>query len=65
MSRCSSTARTAQFEIIQGDEKQPFRFREHRPEDLLTRLGGVAYEPSAACPMWLAFLRAASWSGSR
>lgn len=28
-------------------------FREHRKEDLLTKLSGVRYDPGAQCPLWL------------
>jgi putative DNA primase/helicase len=31
--------------------------REHRREDLLTRMTSVVYDPNAACPTWAAFLR--------
>ncbi|MBA7532850.1 hypothetical protein ES705_25080 [subsurface metagenome] len=31
-------------------------FREHRPEDMLTKIARVNYEPGADCPKWLAFL---------
>ena len=30
--------------------------REHRPEDLITKLAPVTYDLKAACPRWLAFL---------
>jgi putative DNA primase/helicase len=30
--------------------------REHRPEDLITRLVPVAYDPDATCPTWQRFL---------
>ena len=32
------------------------QLRDHRREDLLTKLSGVAYDPAADCPLWLAFL---------
>jgi putative DNA primase/helicase len=32
------------------------RLRDHRREDLITRLSPVAYDPAAACPLWLRFL---------
>ena len=31
-------------------------FREHRPEDMLTKIANVNYNPEAGCPKWLAFL---------
>ena len=31
-------------------------FREHRREDLLTKMSGVDYDQNAACPAWLAHL---------
>ena len=34
----------------------PFSFHEHDPDQLLTMRGGVAYDPTAACPLWDAFL---------
>jgi len=30
--------------------------RPHRREDLITQVAGTAYDPSAECPQWLAFL---------
>jgi putative DNA primase/helicase len=30
--------------------------RAHRPEDLLTKLAPVAYDPDATCPTWMSFL---------
>lgn len=30
--------------------------RPHRPEDLLTRIGGCAYDPLATCPRWESFI---------
>jgi putative DNA primase/helicase len=38
-------------------ELDTLTFREHRKEDLLTRVAGVAYDPAAACPLWDAHLR--------
>ncbi len=31
-------------------------FRNHKPEDMLTKIARVNYEPGAGCPKWLAFL---------
>ena len=31
-------------------------FREHRPEDMLTKTAAVVYDPEAACPQWIAHL---------
>jgi putative DNA primase/helicase len=39
--------------IEKGDQ---FRFREHSPDDLLTRQVSVAYRPEAHCPVFLAAL---------
>jgi len=33
-------------------ELDTLRFREHRKEDLITKIAGVAYDPSATCPLW-------------
>lgn len=33
------------------------RFREHRPEELLTKVAGPEYQASAQCPRWEKFLR--------
>jgi putative DNA primase/helicase len=33
--------------------------RAHDPKDLLTKISPVAFDPQAACPKWLAFLRTA------
>jgi len=30
--------------------------REHKAEDMLTKIANVSYEPGAVCPKWLAFL---------
>ena len=32
------------------------RIRSHNPADMITKLAPVAYDPSACCPNWLAFL---------
>jgi len=32
------------------------QMREHRPEDYLTKLAPVSYNPEAKCPLWLKFL---------
>jgi putative DNA primase/helicase len=37
-------------------ELNTMAFREHRPEDLLTKTAAVSYDPAAACPQWLAHL---------
>ena len=31
-------------------------FREHRREDLLTKIAGVRYDPTAKCPLWIEHL---------
>ncbi|WP_083838494.1 DNA primase family protein [Solidesulfovibrio carbinoliphilus] len=31
-------------------------FRSHAREDMLTKVAGVAYDPTSTCPLWLAFL---------
>jgi putative DNA primase/helicase len=33
-----------------------FKLREHRPEDLITRVLPAAYDPAAPCPRWRQFL---------
>lgn len=38
-------------------ELDTLTFREHRKEDQLTKVAGVAYDPAAACPLWDAHLR--------
>ena len=38
-------------------ELQSFRFREHRSEELLTKLAGTKYSSGAKCPLWNKFLR--------
>jgi len=32
-------------------------FREHRQEDLITKIANVEYDPKADCPMWKKFIR--------
>ena len=32
------------------------QFQEHRPEDFLTMVSGVTYDPTATCPRWLTFI---------
>lgn len=36
---------------------ETFEFREHRREDLLTKIAGVRYDPDATCPLWLEHLK--------
>ena len=31
-------------------------FREHRPDDFLTMVSGIAYDPNAVCPRWNSFI---------
>ena len=46
------------FNLTNGTlELDTLTFREHRKEDLLTKVAGVAYDPAAACPQWDAHLR--------
>lgn len=35
---------------------QTMEFREHRPDDFLTVVSGIAYDPNAACPRWNSFI---------
>lgn len=35
---------------------QTMEFYEHRPEDFLTMVSGIAYDPDAACPRWCSFI---------
>ncbi len=37
-------------------ELDTMTFREHRPEDMLTKKAAVTYDPEATCPQWLAHL---------
>jgi P4 family phage/plasmid primase-like protien len=37
-------------------ELDTMTFRNHRPQDLLTKTAAVVYDPTAACPQWLAHL---------
>lgn len=37
-------------------EGRAMGLREHRREDLITRIGGTSYDSGAWCPLWLAFL---------
>lgn len=32
------------------------QFQEHKPEDFLTMVSGVTYDPDASCPRWLTFI---------
>jgi len=32
-------------------------FREHKPEDMITKIANVDYDPAADCPMWKKFVR--------
>ncbi|MBA7489790.1 DNA primase [subsurface metagenome] len=38
------------------EDLENMKFREHRPEDMLTKIMNVNYEPGAKCPKWLNFL---------
>lgn len=38
------------------DGVKPAKLREHRPEDLLTQMTSVPYDPAAEAPWWTAFL---------
>lgn len=41
------------FNLLNGTYNlKTHEFREHRQEDLLTKLAGVAYQPGATCPTW-------------
>ena len=35
---------------------QTMEFREHRPDDFLTMVSGIAYDPNAFCPRWNSFI---------
>jgi putative DNA primase/helicase len=43
--------RNGTVDILTGE------FREHRQEDMITKLANVDYEPSADCPLWKQFIR--------
>lgn len=38
-------------------ELQPFCFREHRPEDFITKISSVIYDPNAQSPKFLKFVK--------
>jgi putative DNA primase/helicase len=38
-------------------DMQSGEFREHRQEDLITKIANVEYDPNADCPMWKQFVR--------
>jgi len=45
------------FNVRNGTiELDEVRFREHRPEDYLTKMADVDYDEKAECPLWLAHL---------
>ena len=44
------------FNCLNGTyDFQTNAFREHRPEDFLTKMSGVHYDPSAKCERWMRF----------
>lgn len=47
------------FNVLNGTiELRPeVRFREHRPEDLITKVAGCSYDPDAAPTKWLEFIK--------
>ena len=46
-------ARENLFNCLNGTlNLETFEFREHKREDLLTKIAGVRYDPDATCPLW-------------
>jgi len=43
--------RNGTIDILSGE------FREHRQEDMITKIANVDYDPNADCPMWKQFVR--------
>jgi putative DNA primase/helicase len=43
--------RNGTFDIVTGE------FREHRQEDMITKIANVDYDPNADCPLWKQFIR--------
>ncbi|WP_461257046.1 DNA primase family protein [Treponema sp. R80B11-R83G3] len=43
--------RNGTIDVLTGE------FREHKQEDLITKLANVDYEPTADCPLWKQFIR--------
>ncbi len=42
------------FNCVNGTlDLDTMEFREHRREDLLTKIAGVRYDPTAKCPLWI------------
>ncbi|WP_461256853.1 DNA primase family protein [Treponema sp. R80B11-R83G3] len=43
--------RNGTIDVVTGE------FREHRQEDMITKLANVEYDPNADCPLWKQFIR--------
>ncbi|MBP3428260.1 MAG: DNA primase [Clostridia bacterium] len=46
------------FNCLNGTlDLRTMRFHDHRPEDMLTMISGVCYDPQARCPRWERFMQ--------
>lgn len=55
--------RTDLFNCLNGTvDLRTGELRQHDPEDMLTQLSAIVYDPEAECPQWEALLRYAFWA---